>query len=165
MADQFPSTTHATLALLGAGNLSFEKQDYPGAAKDFQKVIDKPKIDPVLLDSAQLGLASALEGENKIDEACKAYLTVARRGNNSPYAPFAFVAAAQLYEKEKNQAVELEILTEASGLGGDSPFLKEARTRLEALNAASQPASPTGGLSTNAAPAPAPAPTTNSLHF
>jgi predicted negative regulator of RcsB-dependent stress response len=149
VADQFPNTDQATLSLVTAATLSFNKKDYDSAAKTYQRIIGEPGTNPLLRDSAQLGLASSLEAAGKIDDAIGAYLAVARRGKDSPYAPFAYTAAARLYEQKGDKENQRLVLTEAAGLGAESPFVKDATLKLKALNAAAANPTPT---STPAAP-------------
>src|ERR1700692_1989460 len=111
VADQFPGTDHATLALLSAADGSFAKRDYAAAIQDYQRVVQAITTDPLLRDSAQLGLASSLEANGKGDDAINAYLEVARRGDKGPYAPFAYNAAARLYEERGDKDNERKILT------------------------------------------------------
>jgi hypothetical protein len=142
VADQFPGTTHAVLALLGAGDLSFGQKDFDGAQKDYRRITEISGVDASLRDSAQLGLAASLEASGRSGpEAISAYLDVAHRGKKSPYAPFAYLAAARLYEQEHDRDGERRLLTEAIGLGGDSPFVKEAQQGLENLDTAGANAS------------------------
>jgi len=157
VADQFPKTTQATFALLNAAELSFGQSDFSSAAKDYQRVIDDSSTDPVLKDSAELGLGSSLEAANKIDDSIRAYLAVGQRGNSSPFAPYAYNAAARLYEQKHDQENERRILTEAASLGGDSAFVQAAKSKLETLdmNAAPSLVVPSVGKT----PAPAASPT------
>jgi predicted negative regulator of RcsB-dependent stress response len=149
VADQFPKTTQATLALLDAGNLSFTAKDYDAAAKSYQRIINSSDSDPQLADSARLGLASTDEAAGKPDDALTQYLTVAHRGTASPYAPFAYSAAAMIYHARNDRDHERETLTELAGLGGDSPFVHQAEMQLRAFDSAAT--APVTG--TNAAPA------------
>jgi predicted negative regulator of RcsB-dependent stress response len=139
VADQFPNTDHATIALLGAAQMSFSKQDYASAITDYQRVMQTVTTDPELRDSAEIGLASAQEASGKADDAITSYLEVARRGIKSPYAPFAYNAAAQIYDQRGDKANEQKILTEAAGLDPDSPFVKQAQEKLKEMEAAAQP--------------------------
>jgi predicted negative regulator of RcsB-dependent stress response len=169
VADQFPKTDQATLALLTAAKDSFDKKDYPAAIQSYQRVIGTPEADKVLRDSAQLGLASSLEAGGKVDDAIGAYLTVARRGNDSPYAPFAYNAVAAIYEERNDKANERKILTEMVSLGSDSSFAKAAQEQLKMLNAESAQTAATSkitdainaAISKNATNAPSSVPTTN----
>jgi len=147
VADQFPQADQATLALFGAADGSFAKRDYAAAIQNYQRVIQTVTTDPGLRDPAQLGLASSLEASGKIDDAITAYLEVARLGAKSPYAPFAYYAAANLYEERGNKDNEREVLTEAAALDPDSPFVKQAQSKLKQMTAAAQPPE------TNAVPA------------
>ena len=159
VADQYPGTTHGYLALLSAGKLSFDAKDYAGAMQDYQRAVDGPKIDPVLHDSAELGLASSCEAADKVDDALNAYLAVARRGNESPYAPFAYSSAARLDEQKNDKVAERQILTEAAALDPDSAFVKQASERLKALNLEAQTPSSASALPGAAKPAPVAIPT------
>src|SRR5271163_961612 len=40
VADQFPNTDQATLALLNAADASFAKRDYAAAIQDYQRIIE-----------------------------------------------------------------------------------------------------------------------------
>lgn len=139
VADQFPHTNQATLALIDAANISLEKKDFTSAIKDYQRVVDAMDTDPGLRDSAQLGLASALEASGKAEDAISTYLEVAQRGDKSPYAPYAYMAAARIYEQRGDKANEIKILNEAANLDAASPFVKQAQMKLKELNAASEP--------------------------
>ena len=153
VADQFPGADQATLALLSAADGSFAKRDYAAAIQDYQRIIQTVTTDPELRDSAQLGLASSLEANGKIDDAINACLEVARRGAKSPYAPFAYNAAARLCEESGDKDKEREILTEAASLDPDSPFVKQAQFQLKQMAAAEEPP-----LTVPVPPAPEPAP-------
>ncbi|MCE0483868.1 MAG: tetratricopeptide repeat protein [Methylacidiphilales bacterium] len=150
-ADQFPNTNQATMALLAAASLSFDKKDYDAAIKDYQRIISNASTDTTLRDSAQLGLGSTLAATGKLDDAINVYLTVARRAEKSPYAPYAYQAAASLYEQKGDKDNQKKILTEAVGLGTDSMFVKEAQSKLKELNPT--PATPTT-ISLSAPPPP-----------
>ncbi len=157
VADQFPKTDQATLALLAAAKDSFDKSDYDAAIKSYQRVLNIPEVNPDLRDSAQLGLASTLEARGKPDDAIEAYLVVAHRGTTTPYAPFAYSAVAAIYEQRGDRANEKKILTEMTNLGVDSPFVKEAESALKTLNVtpvAPSAVSPTIQVTTPPAPVP-----------
>jgi predicted negative regulator of RcsB-dependent stress response len=139
VADQFPGADQAMLALLSAADASFAKRDYAAAIQEYQRIIQTVTADAQLRDSAQLGLASALEANGKIDDAINAYLEVARHGTKSPYAPFAYNAAAHLYEERGDKDNERKILTEAASLDPDSTFVKQAQLKLKEMAAAAQP--------------------------
>lgn len=154
VADKFPNTDQATVALLNAADASFTKHDFAAAITDYQRLLSTPTTDAELRDSAQLGLASSLEASGKGDDAINAYLEVAHRGEKSAYAPFAYNAAAGLYEKRGDKDNERKILTEAASSGAtDSLFVKQMQARLKQLNASSIPP-----LTVPVNPTPAPAP-------
>jgi predicted negative regulator of RcsB-dependent stress response len=165
VADQFPGTDHASMALLSAGQTSFDKGDYDAAAKSYQRVVSGTDVDEQLRISARLGLAASLESAGKIDDAINAYLDAAHLGDKSPAAPYAYSSAARLYEQKNDKVNEIKTLTEASAIDSDSDFVKEAQNRLKELNAAATPPpsifptsttispSAQGNAGTNAAPA------------
>jgi len=134
VAGQFPGTDQATIALLSAADGSFAKRDFASAMADYQRVVGTVTADPVLRDSAQLGLARCLEASGKTDDAINAFLAVAQRGDKTPYAPYAYQSAADIYEQRGDKNNERMILTEAAGLGDDSPFVKQAQFKLKELN-------------------------------
>jgi predicted negative regulator of RcsB-dependent stress response len=149
VADQFPDTTLASVALMRAADLSFKQKDYPGALKGYQRVIDSKQAPVELHDSAQLGLASTQEASGKADDAIQTYLTVAHKGNHSPFAPVAFHQVAAIYASRQDKANETQILQQTVRLGGDSPFVKEAADRLKELTPA-----PDSTSTTTVAPSP-----------
>lgn len=136
VADQFPHTDQATLALLSAANASFAKKDFDAAIRDYQRIIGTADANAVLRDSAQMGVGSTLEASGKADDAIKAYLTVAQRGSATPYAPAAYNAIAQIYQQRGDKTNEQNTLVAEAALDPDSPFVQQAQFRLKALNAA-----------------------------
>jgi predicted negative regulator of RcsB-dependent stress response len=140
VADQFPGADQGTLALLSAADASFGKRDYATAIQDYQRIIQAEATDPELRDAAQLGLASAQEASNKIDDAISAYLAVAQHGAKSPFAPYAYSAVARLYDDRGEKDKERDILTQAASLDPDSPFVKQAQFKLKQLSPAQNPA-------------------------
>jgi predicted negative regulator of RcsB-dependent stress response len=160
VADQYPNTDQATMALLKAADDSYSKIDYAASLKDYQRILDTPGTDPLLHDSAQLGLASALEATGKLDEAIAAYLEVAHLGDKSPYAPFGYNAVARIYEQRGDMQNVRKILMEETSLDPDSTFVKDAQAKLNQMSAAPVTVSAPSVLPANnaagAAPAPAP---------
>lgn len=154
VADQFPHTDQATLALISAAGLSFDKKDYASAIKDYQRITATPQTNPLLRDSAQVGLASTFEASGKPDDAVNTYLVVAHRGKESPYSPFAYMSVARLYEQQGKKDLQRQALTELAALGIDSPFVKEAAFRLKAMNTA--PVPEPAAAQTPQVPVPAP---------
>jgi predicted negative regulator of RcsB-dependent stress response len=136
VADQFPQTTQAALALIDAADASYAGKDYDGALKDYQRVIASEQAPVELRDSAQVGIGSTQEASGKPEDAIRSYLAVAQKGSHSPFAPFAYHAVAQIYEARKDKDDELRILQQTLQLGGDSPFVKEAEARLKELTSA-----------------------------
>jgi predicted negative regulator of RcsB-dependent stress response len=158
VANEFPNTTHAAFALISAGDLAYTGKDYETAAKDYQRVISDTGADALLHDSAKLGLASTFEAEKKPDDAIKTYLEVARRGKDSPYAPFAYSSAARLYDQKNDKENERKILTETAALDPNSEFVKQAQAQLQSLNASAvspilpSPATPAPTVAPNPVP-------------
>ena len=155
VADDFPHTSQAVLALIGAADLAVTKRDFTEATEDYQRVIGMESADAVMKDSARVGLASVYESTNHPQLAIDTYLQVGRRGKESPYAPYAYFAAARMDDQKHDQTAERQTLIAAAGLGVDSPFVKEAAAKLKQLNATQLTPTPP------AKPAPLPA---NSTH-
>jgi predicted negative regulator of RcsB-dependent stress response len=134
VADKYPHTDQATMALMKAADVSYDKLDYSSSLKDYQRILDTARTDPLLRQSAQLGLASALEASGKVDDALNAYLEVARLGDKSPYAPFGYNAAARIYSERGDKENEKKLLVEETNLDPDSAFVKEAQSKLNQMN-------------------------------
>jgi predicted DNA binding CopG/RHH family protein len=135
VADDFPHTSQAVLALISAADLAVTKRDFTEATKDYQRVIGMELADAVLKDSARVGLASVYESTNQPQLAIDTYLQVGRRGKESPYAPYAYFAAARMDDQKHDRTAERQTLIAAAGLGVDSPFVKQAALKLKQLNA------------------------------
>jgi tetratricopeptide (TPR) repeat protein len=116
------------------------------------KIIQDTTTDPELRDSAQLGLASALEANGKIDDAINTYLAVAQQGDKSPFAPYAYTAAARIYEGRGDKENERKILTAAASLDPDSKFVKQAQQQLKEMGPATQPSPSVPASATPAVP-------------
>ena len=158
VADQFPHTIQASLALISAADASYAKKDFDGAIAAYQRVASEAEARPELRDSAQFGLGSTQEAAGKMDDAIKSYLEVAHKGSKSAFAPAAYSAVSQIYASRKDKANEEKILQEMIRLDNESPFVKEAAARLKELNGtpAVEAAAPTANQTapaTNAAPA------------
>jgi hypothetical protein len=135
VADQFPGTTHAAMALIAAADLACEQKDYATAQQLYQRVAAISGLDEDMRDSARLGYAAALEAAGAPQsQSIDAYLAVAQRGKASPFASYAYMAAAHIYERQHNTAKERELLTQAAGIDSDSPFGQEAQKLLQSIN-------------------------------
>jgi len=146
VADTYPATTQAAVALMKAADLSVTAKDFDSAKKDYQRVLDSKQAPAELRDSAQLGLAAVQEANGDFDNAIQSYLAIAQKGGASPFAPVAYHQVAAIYASRQDKVHEEQILQQAVRLGGDSPFVKAAADRLKALTP--QTAAP----ATNAAP-------------
>jgi predicted negative regulator of RcsB-dependent stress response len=133
IADTYPTTTQASIALIKAADLSIAAKDFDGAQKDYQRVIGSKQAPEELRDSAQLGLASAQEANGDVDAAIQSYLAIAQKGGQSAFAPVAYHQVAAIYASRQDTVHEEQILQQAVRLGGDSPFVKEAADRLKVL--------------------------------
>ena len=133
VADQFPNADQSTLAIFSAANAAFNKRDFAGAITSYKRILSGTTATPELRDSAQLGLASALEATDKTDDAIVSYLVVANEGAKSPFAPFAFNAVALIYDQRGDKDNERKTLTQAASLDPDSPFVKQAQFKLKEL--------------------------------
>ena len=137
VADQFPGTDSGTLSLIGAGNLSFDKKNYDAAVTYYKQVLSETSANPTLASSARVGLASAQEAANKLDDAINTYLVEAHLGKTSPYAPYAYSSAARLYEQKGDKEDRLKTLSDLLGAGFDanSPFVQQAQAQMKQLTA------------------------------
>jgi tetratricopeptide (TPR) repeat protein len=145
VADQYPRTIQASVALLSAGDASFTARDYTGAAQDYQRVASAKKAPPELRDSARIGLGASLEAAGKSEDAIRTYLEIAQKRNHSPFSPAAYYAVAQIYASRQDEQRTLEQTVQ---LGSDSPFVKDAATQLKAFAPApaeTPSSSPTSG--------------------
>lgn len=133
VAEQYPHTDQATLALLSAADAAFAKQNYDGALDAYRQVIENPSLSQIWHDTAILGSASAYEAKNDTDKAITAYLNVAHRGDQSPFAPYAYNAAARIYDQRGDKSNETTILGQAAGLDPASPFTRMAQEKLKEL--------------------------------
>jgi predicted negative regulator of RcsB-dependent stress response len=161
VADQFPNTDQANLAILRAASASFDAHDLNGALAAYGKIADNAALGADWHDNAELGLAGTLEAMGNNDKAIAAFLEVARRGEKSPYAPFAYNAVARIYEQRGDTQNERAILQEAAVLDPDSAFTRTAQAKLKEL-APQQLTIPVPANTAPAFPAPpasAPAPT------
>jgi tetratricopeptide (TPR) repeat protein len=142
VAEQYPKTDQAMLALFSAANASFDQRDFDGAKAAYQKVIDNPVLTAQWRDSASLGLASCDEAKGDGDKAISEYLEVARRGDASPFAAYAYNAVARIYDARGDKKTETDILQQAAGLDPNSPSAQIAQQRLKTLMPQQPPAFP-----------------------
>jgi tetratricopeptide (TPR) repeat protein len=167
VADQYPGTDQATIAIMSAASAFFDKHDYDGALSAYNKILADTSLGAQWYDSATLGTASVYEATGKVDQALAAYLEVAHQGDKSAYAPYAYNSAARVYDGRGDKENERLILGEAAALDPDSTFTKQAQYKLKELNTAAAPpmtvnvpatpaAAPAPISSAPAAPAPAP---------
>ena len=146
VADSYPETTQAAVALMRAADLSVAAKDFDNAKKDYQRVLDSKQAPVELRDSAQLGLAGVQEANGDVDNAIQSYLVIAQKGGASPFAAVAYHQVAAIYASRQDKVHEQQILQQEVRLGGDSPFVKEAADRLKELTPE------TAATATNAAP-------------
>jgi predicted negative regulator of RcsB-dependent stress response len=136
VADQFPKTTQAAVALISAADASYNAKDYASAMQDYQRAASAPDTPVELRDSAQVGFASSQQASGKSDDAIQSFLKVAQKGDHSAFAPAAYYAIAQIYADRKDLAQEKNILQQTVQLGGDSPFVKAAAVQLRTMSGA-----------------------------
>ncbi|HEX4141179.1 MAG TPA: hypothetical protein VHY09_12580 [Candidatus Methylacidiphilales bacterium] len=157
VAEQYPKTDQAMLAVFSAANASFDQRDYDGAQSAYRKIVDNIALGAQWRDSASLGIASCDEAKGDNDKAIAEYLEVARRGDASPFAPYAYTCVARIYDQRGDKQTEREILQQAADLNPNSPSVSMAQQQLKALTPQTTPMSfPVSGQNS---PAPAPAPT------
>jgi predicted negative regulator of RcsB-dependent stress response len=154
VAEQYPGTDQAMLALLGAADAAYNKHDYDGAISAYNKIIDNTTLGAEWHDTAQLGIGSCLEAKGDADKAIEAYTVVAQRRDASPFAPYAYHCIARIYDQRGDKDNERRILGEAKDLDASSEFTQLAQSQLKALT----PEAPVMNVPMQA-PANMPAPT------
>jgi tetratricopeptide (TPR) repeat protein len=162
VAEQYPKTDQAMLATFSAANASFDQRDYDGAQTAYRKIIDNPALSVQWRDSASIGIASCDEAKGDADKAINEYLEVARRGDASPFAAYAYNCVARIYDARGDKKTEGEILQQAAELNPDSPSARMAQERSKELTPQTQPmsfpvANPNAPAPNPAPPAPTPA--------
>ena len=78
VADQYPHTVQAGVALMRAADLFYNQDQFDAALKDYQRVTGLKEAPPELRDSAQLGIAATQAAVGQGDAAIQSYLTVAQ---------------------------------------------------------------------------------------
>ncbi len=156
IAEQYPSTDQATLAIFSAANASFDARDFDGAQAAYHKIVDNIALGAQWHDSASLGIASCDEAKGDAEKAITEYLEVARKGDNSPFAPYAYTCVARLYDQRGDKQTEIEILNQAVLLDPGAPSTQLAQQRLKELTPQQAPSMsiPVTGASAAANPAP-----------
>ena len=158
VAEQYPKTDQAMLATFSAANASFDARDYDGAQTAYRKIIDNPVLGVQWRDSASIGIASCDEAKGDADKAINEYLEVARRGDASPFAAFAFNCVARIYDARGDKKTEGDILKQTAELTQDSPSARMAQQRSSELNPPAQSLSfPVGNPNAPAPVNPTPA--------
>ena len=161
VAEQYPNTDQAMLAVFSAANASYDARDYDGAQNAYHKIIDNTALSAQWRDSAGLGLASCDEAKGDTDKAITDYLDVARRGNASPFASYAYNCVARIYDQRGDKQTEREILQQSANLNPDAPTpsTRIAQERLKELTPQQGAMSfPVSGVNPAPAATPAPAP-------
>jgi tetratricopeptide (TPR) repeat protein len=156
VAEQYPKTDQAMLAIFSAANASFDQRDYDGAQGDYHKIVDNVALSTQWHDSASLGSASCDEAKGDTDKAIAGYLEVARRGDASPFAGYAYNCVARIYDQRGDQQTEREILQQAADLDPGAPSTRIAQNRLKQLS----PQAPAMSFPVTAPNASVPAPPT-----
>jgi predicted negative regulator of RcsB-dependent stress response len=154
VAQDFPGTDQAMLALLGAADAAYNKHDYDSAISAYNKIIDNTTLGAEWHDTAQLGIGSCQEAKGDADKAIEAYTIVAQRREASPFAPYAYHCIARIYDQRGDKVNESSILGQAKTLDAGSEFTQLALSQLKALT----PEAPVMNVPMQA-PANLPAPT------
>ena len=117
---------------------AFDARDYDGAQTAYRKIIENPVLSAQWRDSASLGIASCDEAKGDADKAINEYLEVARRGDASPFAGYAYNCVARIYDARGDKKTEAEILQQAAELNPNSPSAQMAQQRSNELNPPAQ---------------------------
>jgi tetratricopeptide (TPR) repeat protein len=138
VAEQYPKTDQAMLAIFGAADASFQQRDYDGAQNAYHKILDNAGLSAQWRDSASLGIASCDEAKGDADKAISEYLQVAQRGDASPFAGYAYTCVARIYDQRGDKETETHILQQAADLDPGAPSTRIAQARLKELTPQSQ---------------------------
>lgn len=98
VANRFPRSALASLALFNSGTLKSDLRDYSSSQKDFEKLVEQYPDCPVLSD-AHLALAEMADKTGSKDEAAKLYRKIYYLNTSAKSQSAAALAAAEIYYK------------------------------------------------------------------
>ena len=134
VAEEFPKTAAAPKALLRAGTVYFDQNNFVKAQEQFDKLL-RNYGDTIWVPQAVYGVAASLEAQAKMTEAIAKYNDFIRNYPGDSAAEQARFSLARLYQQTKQPALALEVLkkmTDAQA-GGFSPGAAEAQERMKEI--------------------------------
>jgi predicted negative regulator of RcsB-dependent stress response len=136
IAEEYPKTTAAAKALLRAGTIYFDQNDFAKAEEQFNKLL-RNYSDTPWVPAAVYGIAACLDAQNKTTEAISKYNDFIRNYPADPAADQARLNLARLYEQTKQPALALDTLKKMTEgqQGAFSPSAGEAQERIRELYA------------------------------
>ena len=125
------SNPAAAMARLRMANMLFDAARYTDAIAYLEKIAQDKNADPVLVDTAKLNIAKALELSGKLEDAAKAFSAAsAAAANNFAIKSEAGFSAARIYAKLGKTAVALEEIQSIEAARGTqnamSPYADDA---------------------------------------
>ncbi|HWN94898.1 MAG TPA: tetratricopeptide repeat protein [Methylomirabilota bacterium] len=162
IAEDFPKTPAAAKALLRAGTIYFDQNNFTKAQEQFDKLL-RDYGETVWVPQAVYGLAACLDAQNKPSEAIAKYNDFTRAYPSDPAADQARLSLARLYEQTKQPALALDLLKKMTEgqQGAFGPGAAEAQERLRELYAKNPSLIPSNPVAPPTMFSPMPAPPTN----
>ena len=136
VAEEYPKTSAAPKALLRAGTIYFDQNNFAKAQEQFDKLL-RNYGDTPWVSAALYGTAATLDAQNKPAEAITKYNDFLRAYPNDPAADQARLNLARLYEQTKQPALALDLLKKMTDgqHAAFSPSTAEAQERIRELYA------------------------------
>jgi TolA-binding protein len=129
VAEQYPKTEAAALALLQAAAAFFTEGKYAEAKTQFDRFLREYPQNP-LRGQALLGVAASLGAQGKASEAAAAYDDLIKRHPTEPVVPRAKFALARLYEAQRKTDDAVKLYEELLRTESSSSVGAEAEIRL-----------------------------------
>ena len=132
VAERYPKTDAAALALLQAAAAFFTEGKYAEAKTQFDRFLREYPQNP-LRGQALLGIAASLGAQGKAAEATAAYDDLIKRHPTEPVVPRAKFALARLYEAQRRTDDAMKLYEELLRTESNSSVGAEAEIRLQDL--------------------------------
>lgn len=129
VADDYTSTGSGKMAMFMYGEALFEKKDYEGAAREFERLSDKTARRPFLKVAAMHKKAESLYAMGKIEDAAKTYLEAALIPQNKNKDDSLY-QAARCYEDKKDFAQAESLYRKIMDTANDDQTKFRAEERL-----------------------------------
>lgn len=132
VADEYPDTSAGARAMLLAGRIYFEANEFDQAKMMFQRVLAEHPTFP-LANIAAVGVAASLEAEGKLPEATARYEDIVRRATQDSTWPQAQAALARLYTKQNQPERAFEAFKQLLSAGSSDSWTMEAQLQVREL--------------------------------